>query len=160
MCRMLALLAIYGAGFAPAADESPIATTAAAQVQANDDQSARISIQGRVVNVEVEAFRDLSPSIQRNGGDLRIQVRLSTLDNRGLPAIGTVNVQIDNGRRTPWRTIVAPFPTFAQDPKSTIMGASGGPRWAVGSRLGVRVEIRSGNRTYIARVPATISAVY
>jgi hypothetical protein len=152
MWPMLELCALFTLNPAPPGP----APSAAPLVQVNDDQSARINLQGRVVNVEVQIYRDFTPTLDGSGGDLRLEVHLSTLDNRGLPLIRSINSQVTNAHSI-WRTALT---SFAFDARSGFLGAEGGPRWRVATQVGVRIEMLVGNRTYVATIPATIDAVY
>ena len=162
MSWMLAVLAVLAAGVAGTsggeATPGPVAMAQGAIV--DNTQSGRINVQGRAITVEVQVFRNLMPPINWSGGDPQLQVRISTLDGRGLPNITSIKAQVTNTRRQTWKPVLFPFRTLVFDPNSMMWGASGGPRWPVGSHVTIRIEVRVANRTYPVSIPATIRGVH
>lgn len=143
----LAILAVLAAH--PATQ--PLQGRASAHVTIDDSQSARTIIAGRVVNVEV----DVASSAEGSGA----QVRLSTIDRRGLPPIAAVRLRLLDRGRTFWSTAAEPinpsmFARFSAD-----YGASDGPPLQPGGLFQLQVDVYTGRATGTVRIPVIVQSL-
>ncbi len=138
------------AGQPPAAPAGPMALAPA--------ESVTTRINGRMVRIEVQLYRNLMPVIGTANSELTLFVRLYTPDRRGLPAISSVRATVIGPRHEVWSPELATIPTLVYDPKSMMLSGINGPQWPVNSQPTVRVYIRSGNRTTTVNVPALVKA--
>ena len=122
-------------------------------------ESATVRINGRNVLVDVAAWRNLMPPVDRRSDTLIASVQLSTAHPQGLPPIGSVSMKLYQGTRT-WASPLTPLPTFVSDPNSAGFVARGGPRLSVGSHAQVRLDIVSGSTRTTVTIPVRIGAAY
>jgi hypothetical protein len=123
----------------------------AQQVIIDDSESARTIVVGRVVNVEpvlVEGTR----------GGLQASVRISTIDDRGLPPIDTVRIRVIDRRQAPWSAYMHQYARSVFDETELYVMANGGPRVPIGSLVSVRVDIVTGGRFTSVTIPVTVRA--
>jgi|GEM_PF-6149411 len=119
-----------------------------------------ITLDGRAVTLQVEIWRDLMPPIGTGGGKMQAAVNFSTTDSRGLPGITNVKVRFEKVGGQVWTPQLLPVATFAYDPKSSMYGAAGGPKWSINSRVTAKVEFKVSGRTRRVDIPVRVAGVY
>jgi hypothetical protein len=118
----------------------------------DDSESARTILIGRVVNVEPFLYEGPQGGIQAT-------VRLSTIDDRGLPPIGTVRIRVVDRRQPPWTGYMQAYAQGVFNQTELYLVADGGPRIPIGSLVSVRVEIGSSGHVSTVIIPVTVQAM-
>lgn len=160
MRKGLSVLACIGGCVAGglAGGAGPVGWSGAWRGAAIGERSATtIIISGQRITVEVNLSLNQMPM---GDGNLTADVRIATVNHGNLPAISAVRLEVDNAfRRVLWKPTLDTYATFAYDPTSLLMGAAGGPRLPLNSRVMALVDITSGGRVYRATVPVVVSVV-
>jgi len=119
------------------------------QVTIDDSESSRAVIEGRVLNVE--------PMLVQAGGAAQATVRISTIDDRGLPPIRAVTIRVAAPRQPVWTATMQPYHRSRFETTQLVMGADG-PALVAGSLVSVRVDISTQSRSSSVTVPVTVRA--
>jgi hypothetical protein len=142
---------------APATPDDAPLSEAAAKAALLPPGAATIRIDGRDLNVDVNVYRNLMPIA--NNDDLQLRIAVSTHDARGLPNLSIVKAQVTNYRRQTWKPIPVEFALALVDHSTRLFGAGRGPKWPLNYPVTVRLDLKSGPRTYTLTIPTTIQAV-
>lgn len=122
--------------------------------------SGATTIDGREINVEVSVYRNLMPIASDDF--LQLSIAISTRDApRGLPNFSITKAQVTNYRRQTWKPTPVEFAPvrIPIDHPTRFFSAGRGPKWPPNSPVTVRLDLKSGPRTYTLTIQTTIQAV-
>jgi hypothetical protein len=158
MFGVLAALSLWSATLA----SQPQATAAVpAGLPPSGYTTVTTQINSRLVRVQAQSIRSTFPPIGFIPGSQFLQLRISTSDPRGLPAISSVHATVINQQHQTWSSTPQLFSTPGSDPRTRSYSAANGPAWALGSQVTVRVEIHTGTgiQTTTVNIPTRIGLI-